>query len=79
MGKQQSTYHAYTASDLKSRASIPAQADIVVNSNNIDCSNIKMSDVKAVLVESSYSLYDLCRSVKVNRNSRFGYYRYSTY
>jgi len=57
MGKVRTKYRGFTPTMMKTKADIPATAtDITVNANDIDCVNIKMSDVKTVIGASTYSL-----------------------
>lgn len=73
MGKVRTKYRGFTPTMMKAKADVPATAtDITVNTNDIDCVNIKMSDVKTVLGASTWSLYDLCRHANVNRWSGWG-------
>ena len=71
MGKIITAYGGFTATDIKNRAEIPAQADMVVTGNNVDCSNISVSLVKNVLGESSTAVGGLCTSPLVNTWSGF--------
>jgi hypothetical protein len=72
MGKELSTYRAYTTTTLKERSSIPLQLDINEGTGLIDCSNIKISHVRSILEASTYGLYALCRHANVNPWSGFG-------
>lgn len=56
---------------IKSDANIPAQADISISGQDLDCTNIKLSSVRTVLGESTYDLYSLCRSSLINIWSKF--------
>lgn len=71
MGKVISVYNGVTASEIKSRADIPLQADMVVNGNTVDCSNLNITQIKNVLGESTTSLSGLCSSPNVNIWSGF--------
>lgn len=72
MGKIRSTFRQITATTLKSKSDIPKQADITVNSGNIDCVNISLTQVKNVIGSSTFSVYDVCRHDNVNVWSQFG-------
>lgn len=71
MGKIRNTYRAYTNTELKSRASIPLQADITTGTGNIDCVNISLARVKNLLGEPYFSVPSVCTSSKVNKWSGF--------
>ena len=73
MSKRLYTYAGFTAQDLKSRASIPSQADIVVGSNYIDCSSVDIpSEIRDIIGEGSNDLGTIYLSAKVNKWSGFG-------
>lgn len=74
MGKIRNTYRAYTASELKSRADIPAQGNISVGSTSIDCIDINITNVKNVLGVSTTKLSELCTSANINQWSGFSPY-----
>lgn len=74
MGKTVAIYRGYTAQNLKDRAECPTAGNITVNANDINCSNISLSQVKGILGASTYSLYDLCRHNNVNKWSGFSPY-----
>lgn len=72
MGKIRTAFRQITAATLKSKASIPAQTDITVVGNTIDCVNISLTQVKNVIGASTFSVYDVCRHDNVNVWSQFG-------
>jgi len=72
MGKIITAYGGFSATDIKNRADIPAQTDMTVSGSNIDCVNIKATDVKTVLGESVTGVGALCSSANVNKWSNFG-------
>ena len=72
MGKIISVYGCFTSQDIKNRADIPLQANIVVNGSNVECSVITISNIKNALGESSTALGVLCTSPLVNKWSGFG-------
>jgi len=74
MGKQLSTYRTFTPTILKGKADIPSAGNISEETGYIDCTNISLSAVKSCLGESTYSLYNLCRSDLVNQWSQFNPY-----
>ena len=74
MAKTVDAYRAYTPAELKSKADIPDAADIEIGVRTILCSNIKMSDVKSVLGETSDDLSVLCTSSNVNKWSAYSPY-----
>jgi hypothetical protein len=70
----------WPAADLKAEADIPDQSSItIVNTTTLDCSNIRDTDVKNVLGESTTGVFALCSSINVNRWARFkpGYLGYN--
>jgi hypothetical protein len=71
MAKRIDTYRAYTTNEMKIRSDIPAQADISEQVGYINCSNIKLSEVKTLLSEANFSIYDCCNSANVNVWSNF--------
>ena len=71
MGKIQNTYGGFTATALKTRASIPTQTNIIVNGSSIDCSNIIISGIKGVLGDTATSVVNLSNSANVNKWSGF--------
>ena len=72
MGKIRTAFRQITAATLKSKASIPAQTDITVVGNTIDCVNISLTQVKNVIGALTFSVYDVCRHDNVNVWSQFG-------
>ena len=66
MGKIISAYGGFSSSDIKSRANIPAQTDMTISGSNVDCVNIRDTDVKNILGESVTGVGALCSSSKVN-------------
>ena len=71
MGKIISSYGGFSSTDIKNRAEIPLQADMVVTGNNVDCSNLNVTQIKNVLGESSTAVGGLCTSPLVNKWSGF--------
>lgn len=76
MPKTISAYGGFTSADLKARAEIPAQTDMTISGSNVDCVNIKDSDIKNVLGESVTGVGALCISPLVNKWSGFGPWEY---
>lgn len=72
MGKILLAYGGFTSADIKTRAEIPLQADMTISGSNVDCVNIKDSDIKNVLGESVTGVGALCISPLVNKWSGFG-------
>ena len=72
MGKLIAKYRGYTPTAIKARADVPLQADMVISGDNVDCSNIALSQVKNILGAGVSGLYDLCRHDSVNVWSGFG-------
>ena len=72
MPKTLQAYGGFTSADIKNRAEIPAQADMTISGSNVDCVNIKDSDIKNVLGESVTGVGALCISPLVNKWSGFG-------
>jgi len=66
-----SAYAGFTATDIKNRASIPLQADLVVNGTTVECRNITTTQVKNILGESVTGVGTLCSSNLVNAWSGF--------
>jgi hypothetical protein len=61
----------YNASIVKSDADIPAQADMTVTANYVDCSNIKLSEVKTLLGVAAFNLSDCCTSAAIKKWAAF--------
>lgn len=72
MGKIRSSFRQITPSTLKSKSDIPDQTDITVNASDIDCVNIKLTEVKNIIGCDTFSVYDVCRHDNVNVWSQFG-------
>ena len=73
MSKVLYIYGGFSAAQLKSRASIPSQADITVGSNYIDCSSVDIpSEIRDIIGEGSNDLGTIYCSAKVNKWSGFG-------
>src|SRR5665648_378159 len=73
MGKILYIYGGFSAAQLKSRASIPSQADITVGANYIECSSVDIpSEIRDVIGEGSNDLGTIYLSAKVNKWSGFG-------
>jgi len=72
MGKILYIYGGFSAAQLKSRASIPSQADITVGANYIECSSVDIpSEIRDAIGEGSNDLGTIYLSAKVNRWSFF--------
>src|SRR5674476_899632 len=72
MGKILYIYGGFSATQLKSRASIPSQGDIAVGANYIDCSSIDIpSEIRDAIGEGSNDLGTIYTSSKVNQWSEF--------
>jgi len=61
----------FDSSIVKSDADIPAQADMTAGAGYVDCSNIKLSSVKALLGEDSFALAHVCTSPLINKWAAF--------
>ena len=72
MGKIISAYSGFTAIQIKERASIPAQDDMTIDGDNIDCINISISGIHNAIQSSQYALSSLNTSPRVNKWSCFG-------
>ncbi|HEY3389622.1 MAG TPA: hypothetical protein VGK38_08640 [Prolixibacteraceae bacterium] len=71
MGKLISAYGGFTATDLKNRADIPLQADMVITGSDVDCSDITITKIKNILGETVTGIGALCQSANVNKWSGF--------
>lgn len=74
MGKVISKYRGYTPQDLKSRAEIPNQDEITVNTNDISCVNITTTKIRNTIGGSSNILSQLCSHTSINKWSGFSPY-----
>jgi hypothetical protein len=72
MAKRLTKYRGYTPTEMKTRANIPVAGDISVGATYIDCSNIKLSEVKTLLSESVFAIETVCTSANVNVWSGYG-------
>lgn len=72
--RERTVYRAYTASDLKVRASIPIASTITVYTDRIGCNKINTSNIRSVLGENNNNIGDLSQSLKVNKWSAFSPY-----
>lgn len=72
--KELTVYRAYTASELKARASIPVAGDITVYADRIACKKITTTKIRTVIGESINHIDDLSKSNKVNKWSAFSPY-----
>jgi hypothetical protein len=70
MAKVLNTYRSYTASDINTRCSATCSHSVV--GSTVECTNVSLSAVRNVIGESTYSLYNICRSANVNSYSCFG-------
>ena len=71
MSKDILTYGGFTATQIKTRASIPADADMSISGSIISCNNINIGDIKALIGESTADLSVLCQSSLVNKWSGY--------
>lgn len=71
MGKIINGTTSVTAQQFLSNATAGISTMSLVDSNTIDCSNIKISGVKAVLGSSSTSISALCQSPNINKGANF--------
>lgn len=71
MGVALVSYGGISASTIKSRSSIPAQADMTVSGSDVDASNIKLSDAAALVGTSPAQLSEACQSSGINQWSRW--------
>jgi len=62
----------FTATNIKDRSS--DVGDETVNGNNLDVTNITITNIKDALSESHFRLFDLWHSSNVNKYSKFGVY-----
>jgi len=72
MSKVISAYESFTATAIKTKATIPDQSDMTVNGTNVECSNISIAKVHNGIQSSCLHLYGLCTSPRVNKYSGFG-------
>lgn len=72
MYKELSTYRAFTTSELKARASLPAQANIIEGAGKIQCSNINTTLIRNCVNGSSNKVSELCPHTNINLWSGFG-------
>jgi len=72
MAKTITKYRGFTATQLKTRADIPEQANMTVSGNDLICTNIQVSDIKTELNSAYTDVWNLCREDKVNVWSGFG-------
>lgn len=71
MGVALVSYGGISASTIKSRSSIPAQADMTIDGSNVDARNIKLSDASALVGTSPAQLSEACQSANINPWSRW--------
>ena len=71
MSKTILAYGGFSETQIKNRADIPSSSDINISGSNINCDNIKLSDVKSTIGETTNSLSNLCGSSLVNKYSGF--------
>jgi len=67
-----SKYRGFTAAAIKSKADIPAQADMTIIVDDVDCRDIPVSDIRRVLKASTSKVRALARNANVNVWSGFG-------
>jgi len=75
MGKKRYVYRSYTRSDLKTRSSIPAQANITEVDDTvdyIDCTDISLMAIKNLIGEPTFSTAAVCTDSGVNVWSAYG-------
>ena len=66
MAKALTAYGGWSASEIKSRAGIPAPVDMSVVDDTVECSDVVLSEINAVLGSSENDLSALCSSNLVN-------------
>lgn len=67
-----SVYRGYTAAAIKARADIPAQDDMTITLDDIDCKNISVSMVRNILNSPSSGVKGVANDSNVNVWSGFG-------
>jgi hypothetical protein len=72
MAKNRLAYRAYTAADLKARASVPDAADITTNLASIDCNNITTMKIRNAVTSGVNTVGGNAVSGNVNVWSAFG-------
>ena len=75
MGKKRYVYRSYTTDNLKTRSSIPLQADITevdAATDYINCNNISLMAVKNLIGEPTFSTAAVCTNTDVNVWSAYG-------
>jgi hypothetical protein len=65
-------YRGFTATDLKTRADIPIQANMVVSGDTVICSDITISQIRSAINAADTNLSALARHDNVNVWSGFG-------
>jgi len=60
MGAKRLNTTFWQPSDLKADADIPAQADIIIGAGYLDCKNISLAAVRALVNSPNPGLYDVC-------------------
>ena len=72
MSKTISAYGGFTAAQLKSRASIPAQSDMTVSGSDVICNRIKLKSIASILgISNPKGLHSISISSAVNQYSQF--------
>jgi len=66
------TYAGFTGTDIKNRADIPLQTNIVVNGSTVECRNITTTNIRTVINETVTGIGALCQSPNVNKWSNYG-------
>lgn len=65
-------YRGYTAAQLKSRATIPNQADMIIVGNTVECVNITTAKIRNAIGVASNAIGNLSSHANVNVWSGFG-------
>ena len=72
MGKILTKYRGYTAEQIKARADIPRQSDMVVTGNNVSCTRLSISFIRKVINAAAYKVKALIGCSNINVWSGFG-------
>lgn len=65
-------YRGYTAAEIKARADIPLQADMVVTGDSVDCKNLGISFIRNIIKGAASKVKALAGDSNVNVWSGFG-------
>jgi hypothetical protein len=71
MTKILDTYRGYTASELKSRSSIPSAGNITENATSISCNELSLDAIRTLLSVSGYDVTSIFNSTNLNMWSAF--------